>query len=124
MAKIFHAHLHGDRETKYDRLMHSDISYTAWSEILPQSPFHLLIPQNTDSLLEYEKCWKITDIMPINSTGVKTHRDHFVIDFARSKLYDRVNKFRNLDIAMVRTIFDKKAIHRIGCHYKQSAPDG
>ena len=25
--------------------------------------------------------------------------------------------------AMVRTIFDKKAIHRIGCHYKQSAPD-
>ena len=25
---------------------------------------------------------------------------------------------------MVRTIFDKKAIHRIGCHYKQSAPDG
>jgi len=27
-------------------------------------------------------------------------------------------------ITMVRTIFDKKAIHRIGCHYKQSAPDG
>ena len=26
--------------------------------------------------------------------------------------------------SMVRTIFDKKAIHRIGCHYKQSAPDG
>jgi len=27
-------------------------------------------------------------------------------------------------VTMVRTIFDKKAIHRIGCHYKQSAPDG
>ena len=25
--------------------------------------------------------------------------------------------------SMVRTIFDRKAIHRIGCHYKQSAPD-
>ena len=28
-----------------------------------------------------------------------------------------------VDLTMVRTIFDRKAIHRIGCHYKQSAPD-
>ena len=34
-------------------------------------------------------------------------------------------RFKSIDyITMVRTIFDKKAIHRIGCHYKQSAPDG
>ncbi|MBM0744649.1 transposase [Phormidium sp. CLA17] len=26
-------------------------------------------------------------------------------------------------LPMVRTIFDKKAIHRIGCSYKEKAPD-
>ena len=98
MAKIFHAHLRGDRDTKYDLLIQSDINKTVWSEILPQTPFHLLIPQDTNSLTEYEKYWKITNIMPVNSTGVKTHRDHFAIDFDRSKLYDRINKFRSLDI--------------------------
>ena len=33
------------------------------------------------------------------------------------------NLSANYQRAMVRTIFDRKAIHRIGCHYKQSAPD-
>jgi predicted helicase len=98
MAKIFHAHLRGDRETKYDRLTHSDINKTAWSEILPQTPFHLLVPQDTTFLAEYEQGLRITDVMPVNSTGIKTHRDHFVIDFDRSELYDRISKFRSLNI--------------------------
>lgn len=96
MAKIFHAHLHGDRETKYDHLMGSSISNTTWSELLPQTPFHLFIPQDTKFLAEYEKGWRITDVMPINSTGVKTHRDHFVIDFDHSVLCERIKAFINL----------------------------
>ncbi|MBI4738763.1 helicase [Candidatus Woesearchaeota archaeon] len=98
MAKIFHAHLRGDREAKYERLIKSDISHTKWSEILPQTPFHLLIPQNAEFLTEYDRGWKITDIMPVNSTGIKTHRDHFVIDFDQLKLFVRIEKFRNLKI--------------------------
>jgi len=96
MAKVFHAHLHGDRETKYDRLTQFDISKTAWSEIFPQSPFHFLIPQDITFLAEYEQGWKITDVMLVNSTGVKTHRDHFAIDFKIEHLHKRIEAFRNL----------------------------
>ena len=99
MAKIFHAHLRGDRETKYDRLMQSDINKTVWSELLPQTPFHLLIPQDTTFLAEYEQGLRITDIMPVNSTGVKTHRDHFAIDFKSEDLYRRIEEFRDLSFS-------------------------
>jgi len=41
---------------------------------------------------------KLIDIMPVNSTGVKTHRDHFVIDFSQDGLYERIRDFRDLSI--------------------------
>lgn len=99
MAKIFHAHLHGDRETKYDRLKHSTISDTAWSELLPQTPFYLLIPQNASLRNEYEKTWSITDIMLTNVLGFQTHRDHFAVDFLRKELESRILEFRNLQLS-------------------------
>ena len=95
MAKIFHAHLHGDRDTKYDRLMKSNIGNTKWSEISPQTPFYLLIPQDVNLLVEYEKTWRITDVMLNNVLGFQTHRDHFAVDFSHQELEERILEFRN-----------------------------
>lgn len=98
MTQIYHAHLYGTRDSKYDWLLTHDVQSTTWQELHPQAPFYLLIPQNTDLLGEYEQGWKITEVMPVNSTGVKTHRDHFVIDFDAEKLRDRIAEFRDLTI--------------------------
>ena len=97
MAKIFHAHLHGDRDTKYDRLMESDISNTAWSEISPQTPFYLLIPQDTQLLKEYDQGWKITEIMPVNSVGIVTARDALTIHWTEEEIWQTVNDFASLE---------------------------
>ena len=85
MAKIFHAHLHSDRDTKYDRLLESDISNAAWSEISPQTPFYLLIPQDTQLLKEYDQGWKITEIFSFTGQGLTSHRDNFAIAFTESE---------------------------------------
>jgi predicted helicase len=98
MTQIYHAHLYGTRDSKYDWLLTHDVRSTDWQELHPQAPFYLLIPQNTDLLGEYEQGWKITEVMPVNSTGVKTHRDHFVIDFDTEKLRHRIAEFRDLTI--------------------------
>ncbi len=99
--KVYHAHLYGDRKSKYQWLEEKDIKNTDWTELKPQSPFYLFIPQNTDLLPEYDKYWQITEVMPINSTGVKTHRDHFVFDFdfEKKSLHKRISDFRNLEIS-------------------------
>jgi predicted helicase len=99
MTQIYHAHLYGTRDSKYDWLQSHDVLSTDWQEIKPQAPFYLLVPQNTDLLGEYEQGWKITDVMPVNSTGVKTHRDHFVIDFDGENLKKRISEFRDLKIS-------------------------
>jgi predicted helicase len=98
MTDIRHAHLYGTRESKYEWLNAHDVLSTDWNEISPQSPFYLLIPQNTDLLSEYQEGWKITEGMPINSSGIKTHRDHFVVDFDLSKLQKRIENFVDLNI--------------------------
>jgi len=99
VTKVYHTHLYGDRNSKYDWLQSYDVLSTDWQELRPQAPFYLLIPQNTDLLNEYEQGWKITDVMPVNSTGVKTHRDHFVVDFDAEELRSRIAKFRDLEIS-------------------------
>ncbi|MBD2184693.1 helicase [Planktothrix sp. FACHB-1355] len=99
MAKIYHADLWGSREDKYRYLQEHDITTIEWTEIFPQSPLYLFIPQDKDLRTEYEAGWKITEIMPVNSTGVKTHRDHFVFDFDLSELQKRIEKFRDLNIS-------------------------
>ena len=98
VSRICYADLYGMRSSKYDWLQNHDVLSTSWQDIQPQLPFYLLTPQNTDLLEEYAQGWKITEIMPVHSTGVKTHRDHFVIDFDEERLRDRISEFRALEI--------------------------
>ncbi len=98
-TKIQHAHLFGERKSKYQWLSEHDIKNTDWTTLKPQAPFYLFAPQNTDLLPEYNRGWKITEMMPVNSTGVKTHRDHFVFDFDKNTLHKRISDFRNLELS-------------------------
>jgi len=97
-AQVFHADLYGTRESKYAGLAENDVSNTYWQTLKPQAPHYLFVPQDITLLPEYEQGWKITDIMPLNSTGIVTARDHFVIDFDATNLESRMNEFTNLSI--------------------------
>jgi len=112
IAAVHHAHLWGPREIyekiiqtkilaggKYHWLAEHDVTNTEWTTLTPQAPFYLFIPQNVTLQAEYDQGWKIIDIMPVNSTGVKTHRDHFVIDFDPLPLQKRIEDFRNLSLS-------------------------
>ena len=99
MSDIQHAHLYGMREAKYDWLSTHDVLSTDWTKLEPQKPFSLFIPQDNEFLEEYQNGWKISDAMPVNSTGVKTHRDHFVLDFDKPALQKRIEDFRDLRIS-------------------------
>ena len=111
MAKIFHADLHGLSGVKDKALLTLDIDKTEWSDInIEASSFYLLIPQNSDFRQEYDTWWKITDIMPVNCTGVKTHRDHFVLDFDKDVLRKRLEAFCD------RKISDQEISERFQIH--------
>jgi len=98
LAKVHHADLWGLRDKKYEYLAGANVKSVEWKKLEPAPPFYLFTPQDVSLKPEYEQGWKITDIMPLNSTGVKTHRDHFVMDFELSSLTKRIEEFRNLSI--------------------------
>ena len=94
-SKIYHAELWGVRESKYSWLQANDINTTKWKNINPNSEFYLFIPRDERILEEYEKHPKITEIFPVNSVGLVTSRDEFVIDFDAAKLRRRLLQFRD-----------------------------
>jgi len=78
--KIYHSDIWGLRDKKYEWLLSNDINTTEWQQINPHSKFYFFLPKEEKFKEIYEKFWKLTDIYPINVTGIVTSRDKFVID--------------------------------------------
>jgi predicted helicase len=88
--------LWGMRDSKYDWLAKHTVAQTEFSPLKPDSPYYFFIPQNNANRTEYDNCWKINDVMPVNYPGFITARDHFVVDVDKGDLLERIGNFRNL----------------------------
>ncbi len=108
-AVVRHADLWGRREVyedcpegkklsggKYHWLWENDLTTIAWQPLTPQSPFYLFVPQDADRRSEYEKGWKVTEIMPVNSVGIVTARDALAIHWTAEDVWKTVNDFVSL----------------------------
>jgi predicted helicase len=91
--KVFYSELWGMRKEKYDWLINNDITTTKWQAIAPKSEFYFFVPRDEKFLKQYEKSPKITDIFPVNSVGIVTARDKFVIDTDKKVLKRRIRMF-------------------------------
>ncbi|OHE59838.1 MAG: DNA methyltransferase [Thermodesulfovibrio sp. RBG_19FT_COMBO_42_12] len=94
-CKVHHTDVWGNREFKYAWLTSNDVKTTKWKKIKPKSGFYLFIPRDERLLKQYEKYPRITDIFPVNSVGIVTSRDDFVIDFDRDVLRRRILQLRD-----------------------------
>ena len=99
VARVYYAERWGLREDKYKWLLRSDITTTEWEELKPNSPSYFFVPRDETGREDYEKYWKITDVFPVNVTGIITARDKFVIDFDREALRRRMGMFRDLSLS-------------------------
>jgi len=109
-TNIYHSELWGLREEKYNWLNKHDIKNTKWRKINPKSEFYLFIPRDEELLRHYEAYAKITDIFPVNSVGIVTSRDGFVINADKEALKRRIRQFRdkNLPDEIIRETFGLK----------------
>ena len=92
-TSVYHAELWGKQNDKYDWLKAHTIDTTPWKTLTPTSPNYRFAPKGKSE--EYEHYWKLTDIFPLNKTGLSTKRDKMVIDFEPAPILERVNYFRN-----------------------------
>ena len=73
--------LRGTREEKYRTLLLTEGSPLSCTLASPVEPFFLFRSENVELRTEYMAGLGLTECFPLNSTGVKTHRDAFCIDF-------------------------------------------
>jgi predicted helicase len=91
--KISHADCWGLRETKYNWLKSHHLKCTEWRKLSPKSETYFFVPKEEKGLADYERYPKITDIFPVNSVGVVTSRDEFVIGFTKEDVKNKVRMF-------------------------------
>jgi len=107
---VRHAHLYGARETygpdaqgqrvltsgKYHWLAEHSIVNTAWTEVVPQSPYYLFTPQNMDLAGEYAEYSKVSTIFPVSSVGIVTARDSLSVHFTAEEMWRTLTDFISL----------------------------
>lgn len=74
-CKIFYYDLYGSREAKYNYLNDHSLSEVNWEEVIPQVPQFFFVPKDFSVQEEYKKGFMIGELLPLSSSGVKTHHD-------------------------------------------------
>lgn len=92
-CKIYHSDLWGLRDNKYNWLLSNDLKTTEWKKITPKSEDYFFIPRDEKLLEMYQEFPKITEIFSVNSVGIVTSRDDFVIDVNKDALQRRISMF-------------------------------
>ncbi len=107
---LMHGEIWGSREEKYKWLTKHDLKKTSWSRLKPVSPFYFFVPRDERLIKRFQSYPSIPEIFPVNSVGIVTARDHFVIDFQKPPLKRRIEQFANpsLDDSFVAQAFNLK----------------
>ena len=79
LATIYHHEIYGDRENKYSALNDASISSISWNKLSPQKPYYFFVPKDFSVQDEYEKGFKVDELMEINCIGVASGNDNLLI---------------------------------------------
>jgi len=97
LGRVFHTDFRGSRKQKFDLCINNSIDTLNFTEVKPNSPFYLFVPLNETLRKQYDSFYDVKNIFEKNSLGILTHRDHFLVDFERNSLYNKINSFKHSD---------------------------
>ena len=92
-TKIFYQDVYGLQEKKYAYLKKYDTNSTKWLKLQPTEPYYFFVQKDFSEQAKYNKFWSIQDVFIQSSSGVKTHRDHFLIGFAQEEVKQKMRTF-------------------------------
>lgn len=86
-AKVYYSELYGKRSDKFTKL---NDDYNKFDEIKLDAKMYYFVPKNTKGKDKYDRGIAINELMPINSTGIVTMGDNFIIDEHPEVIAERV----------------------------------
>jgi len=90
---LHYADIYGLREAKYKYLIENDVATTNWQKLELKEPYYFFVPKEFAGEDKYKEFWSLKEIFDKFSSGVKTHRDHFVVGFTKEEIAQRLRVF-------------------------------
>ncbi len=120
LGEIYYTDVFGLRKSKYDFLAENTFNTIRWQKVHTSEPFYFFTPQNEDGKEEYEKGFRIDELMKINCSGLVSMGDEFAFADTRDELQNRLNDFLNNDYKAE----ELKSKYNLGKNYANFILDG
>ena len=112
-AIVRHFDLYGTREYKYEYLKTHALKSVEWQTLQPKNPQCFFVPKDFGVQNEYDKGFCVAEIMPLNTSGVKTHHDEELVSFSTfNTAYNHPYSYRPFDIRYINYDLSKVVRHR------------
>lgn len=99
LAKIYHKHLFGKRDSKFETLNNNDIFSLDFSLLTPENPNYFFVPKNNSGQEEYANGFSVEELFSINSTGIVTMGDSFAIGHTKDSIKQNIDNFLNSNVS-------------------------
>lgn len=93
LGAVYHYDVFGKREAKYEFLINNRLRGIRFKSIDYSEPYYFFVPKDEKGKAEYEKGFKVDELLPVNVTGIVTARDSVVLDMDYKSLLERIEKF-------------------------------
>lgn len=93
LAAVYHTELFGDKKEKFEELSENSFDSIKWKKLKPSEPYYFFVPKDFSEQTKYDTGFRIDDLFVKSKSGIKTHRDHFIVDVDPAKLAGRVKTF-------------------------------
>ena len=93
LATVHHHELQGKRNDKYASLTQGSLKSMPWQTLHVKAPEYFFVPKNFEVEAVYKNGFSIESLFDLFSSGVSTHRDHFVIDIEKNTFLNRTTKY-------------------------------
>jgi len=98
LADVFYYSLLGKKKQKFIFLDENSLSSIKFEQSTPTSPYYFFVPGGNPHQEEYESGFSVADLFSVQSMGVTSARDHFVVDVNKDALLRKMREFSDLSI--------------------------
>ncbi|MFV0154137.1 N-6 DNA methylase [Empedobacter falsenii] len=108
LGEVYHFDLQGKRNRKYETLNNSTISQIKWEKLIYSQPYYFFVPKDFELIKNYEKGFKVNDVLNSNSNGIETKCDALAIQFSNQKLQTVINDFEMETVDFLKAKYKEK----------------
>ena len=121
-ATILHSDLYGKRAEKYDFLSNNALRTMSWRKLDTGDDNYFFVPKDFRHKAEYEQGFKVDELFPVNSSGIKTHDDAHLVGFSPFPENNQRYAYRPFDIRFIN--YDLKKVKRHRNEFMKHFMDG